>query len=326
MHHLDLDSGDTLFYHKSVQDNLKELQQRYGDRFILVCSDIELPCLLRKSPIYYELVYDYRDSTRTHSLLPFKIVFGDWLTRNKNNNCWFANLHRTEQYRGRQIFEATTNLLKKLSVEKVYITDGANVEFSTGTSFILSLYKLLEKGQTYYQSLGFKFQMCQFHHFERFADEQELETALLNSLTNLQLYNCNTIRRQYKQMLVKLLRNPNPTLFRLDPSSYGGIRNSRLVVKDEKKPQVIEKLLVRYKKIVDALSSSPSTSFREFLVQCVKDKNPVYLIFEQEITELDVIGVQDQDGSDTVWLDVVNDFHTINSIGAYVGYVLDLAS
>jgi len=83
-----------------LQSNLKECYKKYGGNFAIKYKSHIIPCFLRKET-FWELGY-YKE-TRTTELLPFLIVFGDFVKSKANENCWINFVHKTDELSGTEI-------------------------------------------------------------------------------------------------------------------------------------------------------------------------------------------------------------------------------
>lgn len=182
---LDLNYVDTSMFSKDLQKNINIIKQKFGKTFIIKDGDIKLPSLIytvtnkyNKNFTYYALIYDDPKIDRTSWLLPFKIDFidnskvlqiynsddthqnSDNINKAKNNNCYIANIHKTDTVSGTNMVTALLKLLKMINAENVELHDGTRVTCPTAgehNEIDLSFFKLLERGITFYQKFGFKF-------------------------------------------------------------------------------------------------------------------------------------------------------------------------
>lgn len=147
----------------NLHKNVLLLKKRFGVNFIIKDGEFELPSHLyivtepdNPKIQYYSLIYNLKE--RDDWLLPYKIVFYDTQKIAKNNNCYIANIHKTDKISGTNMVNIVLKLLKLLGAEKVRLHDGAHIICQpSGKDIDLSFFKLLEKGITFYQKFGFKF-------------------------------------------------------------------------------------------------------------------------------------------------------------------------
>ena len=142
----------------NVQKNIKMLEKKYGNTFIIKCGDLLLEVNLKKNKNKkcYSMYYDVAD--RTQSLYPFRIDFKDIKTNELNNNSYIANIHKTDKIKGTTMINIALQINKILNVNKTNVYDGTIVECH-GINYDLSYMKLLEKNKTFYMNVGFVFSL-----------------------------------------------------------------------------------------------------------------------------------------------------------------------
>lgn len=145
-----------------VQENLKKIYSKYGKRFKIKKGDKIVPAHLQKIIIkmsddkIFNLKYD--DPKRFTDLIPFSISFIDPHKSVKNNICYIANIHKTEQLTGSKMINLVLDILRTLKVEKAYLGDGATVRCAMDNEQMnLSQIKMIEKFRTFYMKFGFQF-------------------------------------------------------------------------------------------------------------------------------------------------------------------------
>jgi len=131
-----------------LQTNLNHIYRQCGSNFEITYKGHTYPCWFACVNGVYELSCDMEK--REQVLLPFYIIFQDFIKFKKNNNCYIHNIHKTETESGSQIMDSILELLRRLRVHKVHITDGTRVPCGENKTMFLSLFKIIEKGQTYY--------------------------------------------------------------------------------------------------------------------------------------------------------------------------------
>lgn len=197
----------------NLQKNIVMLKKLLGTKFIIKDGDIELPAYLylvvepnNKKMKYYSLVYDIED--RDDWLLPFKIAFLDMEKGIINNNCYIANIHKTETISGSTMVTTVLKLLKVLQVEKATLHDGARIDCFT-SEVDLSFFKLLEKGITFYQKFGFKFKMDESsaNDIINYGSTQNMIKTLHQALDNIHKIKLDYYRDAYTKILdiIKLI-------------------------------------------------------------------------------------------------------------------------
>lgn len=201
-----------------LQKNIITMKNTYGSKFIIKDGDNELPSLLyivkqahNPKLQYYSLVYDIPE--RDAWLLPYKISFIDIIkmiggtsdySSVKNNNCYLANIHRTDKINGTNLVNIILKLLKLLGAEQVILNDGAHISCGDSEKEIdLSFFKLIEKGITFYQKFGFEFLMDPGNPWPAidFGSTNNMKKTIHKSLANINKIKLN----YYKDAYIKIL-------------------------------------------------------------------------------------------------------------------------
>lgn len=138
----------------------------------------------------YTIIYDNRK--RYTERLPFAVLIKD----NYPNYACIFNIHKTDKYTGTQMMEGVLHLLKKKKIKKAVLHDGTSLETEFG-NIDLSLFKLFEKGITFYQKFGFKLYLTDIESQFFYGDSKNAQNILTNSLTKFK-------KIQLKQFISKL--------------------------------------------------------------------------------------------------------------------------
>jgi len=189
---------------QNLQDNLVRLGRTYGKKFIIKNDSIELHSKLYLSEgnhiEYFILKADVEK--RYYPLYPFKIEFYDSVNKEFNNNCYIANIHRTDKFTGTQIMETILKFLKMIGVEIAYLYDGARVVCGND-EMDLSLFKLIEKGQTFYQKFGFQIDVPEWQIL-RYGNAKNAEKVLIKSLKKFREIKIKDLIDLYKKTIILL--------------------------------------------------------------------------------------------------------------------------
>jgi len=155
-----MDNSMSVLTGNSLEKNIQHLEKHYGTKFIIKCGQIELPVVLHKKgksyKTVYTLYYNYGDK-RYDTMLPLLVDIEP-----DSNVAYIANIHKAEAINvsGSNIVILCLNFLKTIGVEFVYLSDYAHIECKQNSynfnGASLSLFKLIEKGRTFYQKFGFK--------------------------------------------------------------------------------------------------------------------------------------------------------------------------
>lgn len=121
----ELDTIINNHYSDNLQTNISNILKSYGDQFIIKYNNVRLPAQLYKvyNSSYYGMKYPMEE--RCISFLPYDIIFADYSTSKKNNNCHINSIHKYNDLSGTQIVETLIQFLKLINVHKITLTDGS---------------------------------------------------------------------------------------------------------------------------------------------------------------------------------------------------------
>ncbi len=167
---LDLESLDIKLEKNDVLENIKKINKKYGDNFYIKYKKIKLPVFLYKEDLENKTrnIFILKYATKNPpNLYPFLIQFNYF--KENTNNVHISNINKISKNEypdekplsGSDVVEFVLTLLKKLYVEKAYLSDGASIECD-GKEIDLSNFKLLEKRRTFYMKFGFKPELSQY--------------------------------------------------------------------------------------------------------------------------------------------------------------------
>jgi hypothetical protein len=201
------------FKNDKVQENLKLLHETYGTFFFMFFNNIKLPVKLyvkteKYNPTFKYYILQLDNKNRTSSFHTFQIIFVDVEKTKLNNNCYISNIHKHTEYSGTDIINFVLKFLKSIYTHKIHIHDSTTVN-KNGYIVDLSLFKLIEKGQTFYQKFGFKFDLPENEWHSRiilFGNKQNLYKAIPDILNNFKKIKIKCVVKAYKEVL-KLLLN-----------------------------------------------------------------------------------------------------------------------
>lgn len=189
-----------------VQDNIKNIVKKHGNKFVLKNEATELPCVLNSvteysnnNLTYYSLKYNI--DVVSNFLLPFCVLFIDYRQVELNNNCHITNIHRTNKVSGTNIMKTLLKFFNMLHINRVTLHDGTRI-YCNNREMDLSFLKLLEKGMTFYQKFGFK--ICRdtlFWHRMEYKDDESFSEKLANNLDKFKKIQLKYIETAYKYIL-----------------------------------------------------------------------------------------------------------------------------
>jgi hypothetical protein len=180
-----------------VQNNLKILQKKFGNKFNIKCKSIIIPVVLYFD-FCYRIYYDIEN--RTFDLYPFKIKFIDLATNTLNNNSYISNIHKTNTINGSLMVLIVLQLNKVLNVKKSYIYDGTSIKCK-GNNFDLSYIKLLEKNITFYMKFGFEFDIKIHDSYMNFHTSIEKYNYIMNIIKKCKKIKNSNIKKLYIKIL-----------------------------------------------------------------------------------------------------------------------------
>lgn len=202
----------------NVQTNLKQLIKKYGKKFKIMYNNLSIPVKIirtikkyNKNTNYYSLIYD--SPNRLSFLYPLKIDFFDFYESKKNNNCYLANIHKTDTISGTDIMLLAIDFLKKMGVETITLHDDSHITCENKVSLDLSFFKLIEKNITFYQKFGFVFQpKYNIDIYNSFGDEKNINIAindLIKQFRNIKLSYLIYSYQKILDLLFKVVKTQN---------------------------------------------------------------------------------------------------------------------
>jgi hypothetical protein len=200
----------SIFDNKTTKDNISQLIKI--NKFTLINGDIELPTKIilikhteNKKGSYYAIISD--TPKRENYLFPFKINLND----KTYESCYIANVHKTPIYTGTQIVSTILKFLKTLGFKKTSLMDGASIECAQNkTSLDISLFKLIEKGMTFYQKFGFVMEMNENHerlkeYFDNTDNINKYVHIYLNNFKKIKIVTLHKIYTKLLHLLAKVI-------------------------------------------------------------------------------------------------------------------------
>lgn len=200
-----------------LQNNLINFEKKYGKNFKIKYNDILINVVLEKANTqtdltFYRMTYDI--PKRNTRLLPFKIDFIDPILVEKNNNTYIANIQKTDKISGSNMTKICLEINRILGAEKTSLGDGTKVNCDkTNEKMDLSYVKLIEKGMTFYMSLGFDFyvdEKIQYSYPLIFSDKNKFKKEINKIIYNIRNIETQDIIEEFEttmELLNKIIKN-----------------------------------------------------------------------------------------------------------------------
>ena len=281
-----LDLNNAKIMYDNLQKNIKIIHKQYGNKFILKYDNILIPCHLyinKNSWLqYYILEYDI--DVIIESLLPFKIYFIDYFSQELNDNCYIANIHKTNEITGTNMMNIILKFIKILNVKKVMLHDGATVTCNkNGIKFGLSFYKLIEKGITFYEKFGFKLTKKNdnsFHLQTIYKDDKYMADKLkelLIKFNNIKIADLITLYRSILKVLFQVINDQdykNLTIFIFDKSK-------KLIIPVDELNTKVTGMINEINIILGLLLNSKHIYFRDLLIDFAQYECNKYTLLDE---------------------------------------------
>jgi len=166
---------------------------------IVLPVKIEKKRLGNKTSVYVM----YYDKTLTENLYPFYIQFKKIMSEDVNS-AYIANIHNTYNLSGSVIVESVIKILQAMNIKRVYLGDGAEVDCK-GAEVDLSMYKVIEKGRTYYMKFGFKlYNNVSSPDIHDFKDENVMMQQFDQYLSTIRKIRVSEVLNKYRALLQML--------------------------------------------------------------------------------------------------------------------------
>lgn len=199
---------DNLSLSNDLQENLKNIENIYGNRFfiksIINNKDISIQVdliqkLLPNDTKYYQLIYDIPN--RISSLQPLVIDFIDILTNKLNNNSHIFAIHKTDEITGTEMVNLALKINKVFGVEKTDLIDVAKITHND-IDIDLSFIKLIEYNNTFYMRCGFDLHITN-HQYPtwRYEFKEKLKDKINNLISSIRSIKINDLITEYNNTL-----------------------------------------------------------------------------------------------------------------------------
>jgi len=250
MNVIDLDSRLD-FITNNLQDNLKIIFHKYGDKFIIKHDTLNIEVEFKKinhRPYndidFYRL--EHRIEHRTMSRQPLIIDFVDPIDFVLNNNVCLTSIQRTETLSGTELVNLSILICKKFGVEKIITGDEATITCDSsqnsthngtksGAKIDLSLMKLLEKKKTYYMNFGFKIGPSNSSYFLGKIKDIDIVNRLVNDLVDrLRVVQTTDIKDELIKTIeviktstnkFDIIKKPLPVMYLFEPYYVDDVKN-----------------------------------------------------------------------------------------------------
>ena len=198
-----------------LQKNLIKFEQKFGNEFKIKYRDNIFDVNLVKTKTmtnvtYYRMMYN--TPKRRTSLLPFKIDFIDPILIKKNNNTYIPDINKTDQISGSDMVIICLEIQRILGAYSTSLRDGTEIACNkTGEIMDLSYLKLIEKGLTFYMSLGFDFNVNE-------KMEYKLKKEIERIIKNIRNIKTKKIIKEYENtisLVKKIIKNNDNNNFEI---------------------------------------------------------------------------------------------------------------
>lgn len=274
------DKNNYKLFNKDLQDNLNILHKLYGNKFYILCNidktEYKIPVLLRypsskyQKLKYYTLQYYIQD--RHNSLFPFKIEYYDFFELKLNNNCYIANIHKTNTISGQVMVKFVIELNRILGVQKAILFDGASV-LCGSNPIDLSFMKLLENNNTFYMKLGFDIEIDPRKIINiRYPNKNTKKKYLIKLVKKVKLIKNTNIIAFFENLLdlcVRIIKNSEYNKLKIYISYNKNNNYSKFVSSQHNIFELINKSI----SILDILKQSKEKYLYKTMINLFNDKN-----------------------------------------------------
>jgi hypothetical protein len=203
-----------------LQEILASIHQKYAkrDKIEIRYRDIPLQFIFKKEKLpsgesYYHLYSDEQLDISQDNMYSLNIYFYHYdIVRGEIdfNSAYIAEIHKNFNIgfiSGRFIVELIITLLSALQIHTAYLIDAAVVNCDLdGEELILSLFKILEKGHTFYQSYEFNPVLSANLYPDIFADNKQFITTFNQKRDFISGITVGTIYAKYMKLFRILTR------------------------------------------------------------------------------------------------------------------------
>lgn len=209
---MDLNNLELFSISNNLQKNINLIIKKYGKKFKIKLNKIIIPIKIirikkkyNRNTNYYSLIYD--GPNRKQFLFPIKIDFFDFHNSTKNNNCYLANVHKTDCFSGTDIMLLIIHFLKKIAVHNVLLHDDSHIDCEQRALIDLSFFKLIEKKVTFYQKFGFRFApKYNLDIYNSFGDEKNINFAITDLIKQFRKIKISYLNYSYQKILELILK------------------------------------------------------------------------------------------------------------------------
>lgn len=267
-----------------VQDRLVYLHKTFGSKILLKYKKDKLAVRLehRQTPSglkYYTLFYD--TPRRDTELMPFKINFIHPYTAEKSDVSYIDSINKTIKYSGSTLVRLCIEINRALGVSKILLSDGAQINCGD-ISMDLSFIKLIEKGATFYQSLGFDFEMpdTSVYFMYQFPDLKSLHAEIDTLIDNIRKITVAELIEENKRILDlchHAIRDNKP--YKFTKKIYGTFFN---ITEIWREPNIVE-IMHRAAQNISILSGLGTKYLYQGLVWAFKNHIELYHVLSKDI-------------------------------------------
>lgn len=256
MNILDINSNSIKF-NRDVQKNLKYLVKKFGRNFIIKDGEVHLPAVIeldtKTSMKYYIIYYDIYE--RDEYLLPFKLDFVDKCLFKLNNNCYIAQLTKTDKVSGTEMVKIILKFLKKIHVKRATLSDDSSIKCGDGNKLGLSYFKLIQKQETFYHRFGFRYLLkcakCK-DFYNKLTTQHAIKTFLNGIVTRIKEIKLQDLIKSYQKILNIMIYAIRNRLYE-EVSIVKEYNNGALIYTKSKNKDRLHGFIRDYKKILKVL-------------------------------------------------------------------------
>lgn len=290
---------DDFDFTDSVDDNLEELNRKFGKNFKIKYNNITIDVILTKETsnindiTYYVMYSDYEN--RTEPYRPFFIDFIDPTTLSTSDNSYIRQIHKTNDISGSDMVKLVLQINRILKVKKTYLSDGASVNCN-GIDYSLSFFKLLEKKQTFYMKFGFKFTINEtrsqigLNPALKFKSEEQFNQKINELIDNIREIKIKDLINEYEQtldLITLIMKENNEHKMEIILQKIGIPNSLNNNYYKENPYNSIQSLFTECNEMLNFLNKTKKTYLYQYLIEIFNDKEKCsdYDLFLKYITE-----------------------------------------
>ena len=276
----------------SLQKNLEKLHESMGSKFIIKFNqDLIITCLVKHKTFtnereFYRMYYEgeiinetikkyKKSSTNIH---PFIIDFIDPISAKLNEYSYINNIHKTENISGSRMMELMIKINQILNVKKTYLHDKACIIINDKV-LSLSLFKLIDKGKTFYSKFGFDFDLNNINNYyvNKFDNIEQLKKkidSLIKSIREIKTKDLIKFVEDTFDVIDLVIRNNDYENLLIKKASFSSIKDMLTDIHDS--TNIKEQLTPLFNKLHNLLmilKDIKQEYFYKYLIETFNDKD-----------------------------------------------------